>query len=151
MVRLRRAEKRHRTTTLDRTLVGFRDQRGEREGAPILRHTVRIGIANNSGGASERQLLLFPADSLLSPLLSRSPRSGFLLSSVTRSRNTRGQWPYRPASTRAVRNMNMMLNDFNYISINVYTVSSGYMVFGYMVFSAIWSDFCWSHLLMVTK
>ena len=31
------------------------------------------------------------------------------------------------------------------------TVSPGYMVFGYMVFSAIWSDFCWSHLLMVTK
>ena len=116
MVRLRRAEKRHRTTTLDRTLVGFRDQRGEREGAPILRHTVRIGIANNSGGASERQLLLFPADSLLSPLLSRSPRSGFLLSSVTRSRNTRGQWPYRPASTRAMRNKHVMLYDLNYLS-----------------------------------
>ena len=29
--------------------------------------------------------------------------------------------------------------------------SSGYMVFGHMIFSAIWSDFCWSHLLMVTK
>ena len=31
---------------------------------------------------------------------------------------------------------------------NVSTVSSGYMVFGYMVFLAIWSDFCWSHLLI---
>ena len=34
---------------------------------------------------------------------------------------------------------------------NVSTVSSGYMVFGYMVFLAIWSDYCWSHSLMVTR
>ena len=30
---------------------------------------------------------------------------------------TRGQWPYRPAATKAMRNYNMNLNDFNVLNI----------------------------------
>ena len=32
-------------------------------------------------------------------------------------RRTRGQWPYIPASTRAMRNRHVMLYDLNYLNI----------------------------------
>ena len=36
-----------------------------------------------------------------------------------RSIRTRGQWSYRPASTRAMINKHMILNDFFYFVINI--------------------------------
>ena len=33
---------------------------------------------------------------------------------------TRGQWPFRPAATRAMRNRHVMLYDFHYLGIYVH-------------------------------
>ena len=40
---------------------------------------------------------------------------------------TRGQWPYRPASKRAMKNKHMMLHDFNYFGTNVYIAYNSHL------------------------
>ena len=42
-----------------------------------------------------------------------------LLCSFNYRDKTRGQWSFRPASKRAMKNKHMMLHDFNYFGANV--------------------------------
>ena len=85
---------------------------------------LEVGEEGNEGEGKEGEVRLHSRGSRVGParrphfFTCRLPRylwtAFFHRISLFIFKATRGQWPYRPASTRAVRNKQVMLYDFNY-------------------------------------